>query len=104
MVWKVVIGMGTVLGVIGGFYALDSNYVRMNYHEVCFAQVKQDLSAIQKQTAIQRTYDEVFFWQRMEVELTLQKAKYPNDTNLDRKLEEVRKNKEESEKRLKDMK
>lgn len=100
-VWKTIVGVGSVAGVLGAFYGIDKNYVRMNYHEVCFAQVKQDMTGIQEQISKQRAYDEVFFWQKMEVELTQAVAAHPNDTRLQKKLEDVRKKQAEAEERLK---
>ena len=99
-IWKVVVGVGVILGILGGLYGIDAKYVRLNYHEICFAQVKKDMTAIQEQIVRQRTYDEVFFWQKMEVELTQQLAVYPNDKALQKKLEGVVNKKEEAEKKL----
>ena len=99
--WKVLIGIGAVLGVLGSFYGIDKLYVRQNYHDVCFAQVKKDMTGMQEQYTRQRTYDEVFFWQKMEIELTQAVAAHPTDVHLQKKLEEVKAKKEAAEKRLK---
>jgi hypothetical protein len=98
--WKIIVGAGVILSLFGGMYAIDKNYVRQNYHDVCFAQVKSEMSDMQKQTATQRVYDEVYFWQRMEVELTKHHAAHPEDKAIEKKLEEVIKNKEKAEKKL----
>ena len=99
-IWKVVIGIGVVLGVFGGFYKIDSVYVRSEYHALCMAETKQNLSEVQKQISVQRAYDEVFFWQRTEVELMKASAAHPNDKALKAQLEEVQKNKKEADDRL----
>jgi len=98
--WKVLIGIGALLSVLGAFYSLDKNYVRLSYHDVCFAQVRKDMTGMQEQYTRQRIYDEVFFWQKMEIELTQAIAAHPNDENLKRKLQDVRKKKEDAERRL----
>ncbi|MFH1623605.1 MAG: hypothetical protein ABID54_00425 [Pseudomonadota bacterium] len=83
---KVMSGMIIVLALLAGIWAVDAHFVTKEYHELCMDKTTKAIQGIQKQTQIQRTYDKLYYWQKMEMEIRLMLAKYPDDPGLLEKL------------------
>jgi hypothetical protein len=65
----------TVITILGGFIAIDSHYVTHAFHEICETRNEEKLehqelliAGVQKEIAVQRAQDAVYFWTRIEME------------------------------------
>ena len=101
LVKKVLGGIAIVLGLFTGVWAVDAHFVTKEYHKLCMQQVNQTIQGIQKQTAIQSVYDKLYYWQKMEMEISALLLKYPGNQNLQAKLRKVLKEIEKAEEELK---
>jgi hypothetical protein len=90
----------TILGLLGAVWAMEEHYVPRDYHLLCINQVQQQMLELQKTNQIQRTQDQAFYWMRIEAQLREELVKNPNDMILQRKLNEVVKQKMNAQQRL----
>ena len=101
LIKKVLGGVAIVLGLFVSVWAVDAHFVTKEYHKLCMKQTSQAIQGIQKQIAIQRVYDKLYYWQKMEMEIHSLLLKHPGDRNLQAKLKKVLKEIEKAEEELK---
>ena len=95
--------IATLLGLLGGVWAMDKHYVPRDYYLLSMDQVQQQISAFQKTNQIQRAQDQAFYWMRIEAQLREELARNPNDQSIQMKLNEVMRQKCDAQKRLNDL-
>ena len=100
-----------ILSLFGGFLGLNKYFVAKELYEAkCEAsstefktfkiEVAQTFQGMQSQIAIQRAYDEVYFWQKTVVQLTQALAQNPNNGMLKVQLNNARIRLQEAESKL----
>lgn len=108
---KIIKQAGAVVGIIivgtGAWIGLDAHWTTREYHDVCLAaqekvnqEVTRTLQMQQMQIKKNDERSQLFYLQKMEIELMGAVSAHPNDQNLKKSLEGVRKQREELERRL----
>lgn len=100
---KAIASFGVIVGIVGGFIAIDKHYVNKEYHALCEAQVRADMGQMQKQISIQRSYDEVFYWQRSEAQYRVMLNADPANAEIRRLLDEAVREKVKAQDRLREL-
>ena len=95
--------IATLLGLLGGVWAMEEHYVPRDYYLLSMDQVQQQISAFQKTNQIQRAQDQTFYWMRIEAQLREELVRNPNDQGIQMKLNEVMRQKCDAQKRLNDL-
>ena len=93
-------GVVTLLSILGGVWAMEKHYVPRDYYLFSMEQVQQQIFEFQKTNQIQRAQDQAFYWMRIEAQLREELARNPNDLILQRKLNEVVRQKSSAQQRL----
>jgi hypothetical protein len=97
---QIAAGVLVVASLFGAVWGLDKQFVPREVHELDMAAMSEQIIQMQKNTAIQRAEDEVFYWQRKEVELVRDCAAEPWNLEKKNELNEVKRLKEKAEDRL----
>ena len=100
---KSIVVAGSVLGLIGGVWAMDKHFLPREVHELEMAAMSKAIQGIVDSTRIQSTQNEVFFWMRTEMNLREQLAKNQDDQSISLRLEEAVEKRNEAEQRLKEL-
>ena len=111
--WKKAVSIVVIfLGLIGSVLALNKYFVLKDVYDAkCEAAEKefsgfkiemaQTFQGMQSQIAVQRTYDEVYFWQKTVIQLTQALAQNPDNGMLKVQLNNARIKLSEAENKLK---
>ena len=102
-VTKSIVIAGSVLGLVGGVWAMDTHFLPREVHKLEMAAMSKAIQGIMDNNRIQRTQDEVFFWMRIEMTEREQLAKNPNDDLIRLRLDEAVQKKTIAEQRLKEL-
>ncbi len=95
--------VATVLGVLGGVWAMEEHYVPRDYHQLCMQTMTQQMQDFQKTNQIQRAQDQVFYWMRIETQLREDLARNPSNISIQQKVSEARRLRCDAEQRLNDL-
>ena len=113
-IWKVLIGLGSLLAVISAVWGFEKHFVTRELHSICIEDVHKEhklwladvttaVKQIQIDSRLQRAYDEVYFWQRIIIEMTQACSNNPQDMSLKKKLEGAENNLKNAEERLREL-
>ena len=100
---KSIVIAGSVLGLIGGVWAMDRHFMPREVHKLEMVAMSKAIQGIVDSNTIQRTQDEVFYWMRTEMMLREQVAKNPNDQSYRSRLKETIEKRTKAEQRLKEL-
>ncbi len=100
----VIVGAIAIFAIVGGWVQLDAHWTPRTYHEQCFADMRAEIQTIQKTSSIQQAYSEIFFYSKMEIELTRASVSHPNDQEIKNQLNRATENRKAAEKRLRKLK
>jgi hypothetical protein len=105
---KIISVAGAILGVVGGWIALDSHYVTQAFHDLCeirtyekIEDTEKMVAGLQKEIAIQRAQDQLYFWIRVEMELYKAHKDHPQDAALQQKYLNAVQERQKAEQELK---
>jgi len=99
----VIAGVIAFLAILGGVWAMEEHYVPRDYYLLSMDQVQQQIADFQKTNQIQRVQDQSFYWMRIEAQLREELVRNPNDLILQRKLNEVVRQKCSAQQRLNEL-
>ena len=100
-IMKTIVIAGSILGLIGGVWAMDAHFLPREVHNLEMAAMSKAIQSIVKNSQIQRLQDEVYFWLRLEMQSREQAAKTPEDIVLINKLKDIIYKRVDAEQRLK---
>ncbi|HBF42351.1 MAG TPA: hypothetical protein DDW42_01735 [Desulfobacteraceae bacterium] len=100
----VIAGAIAIFAIVGGWVQLDAHWTPRSYHEQCFADMRAEIQTIQQTSLIQQAYSEIFYYSKMEIELTKASLNHPDDQGLKDQLNDMIKKRKEAETRLEDLK
>ena len=102
-VWTSVGALAVIGGLIGAGWVLDEHWTPREIHEFTIDQVYADMGQFQKDLRVQRAQDNIIYWQRIELQMQDACDRYPNDRNLRRKYERAKRERQEAERRLREL-
>lgn len=100
----VIAGAIAIFAIVGGWVQLDAHWTPRAYHEQCFAEMRAEIQTIQKTSLIQQAYSEIFYYTKMEMELTKATLNHPTDQGLRQQLNSITKKRKQAETRLESLK
>lgn len=100
----VIAGAIAIFAIVGGWVGLDSHWTPRAYHEQCFAEMRDEIKGIQKTSLIQQAYSEMFYYSKMELEITKASLNHPTDEGLRQQLHKITEKRKQAEARLETLK